>query len=147
MIERNGHIFTGVPSGNKTAYWISRKGNTDAYYCFTADSEQELNYQLENGIDEYVRLYETNHAKLTGASREFEITTPLGNLRVYSKHKNDMPNDFPGVYIDHMPTGDMLACVEYVHTDDYIQTCVYQPGNDTPCNVTKHKLLEPEEDD
>lgn len=146
MLEYKDYIFTPIENGNKTSYWISKKGNMDAYYCFTVNSsnhKEELKYQIENGFDGYVTLYETNHAKLTAEeNREFNINTPLGQLHVYAKHKTDLPNNFPGVFIDLKETYDMLACVEYEHTKQVIQTCVYQPGNDEPVDIIEHNIEE-----
>ena len=83
---------------SKASYWISKKGNTDTYYCFSATNDQEKEYQLQHGFDSYIRLYEENHARLTG--RDFTVHTPMGDMRVYAKHLTDCPADFPGVYVD-----------------------------------------------
>lgn len=138
--QKDGYVITRMPgqTPKKHSYWISKAGNTDAYYCFSAADDQELDYQLRNGFDSYVRLYEQNHAQLI--SRDFTVTTPMGVLRVYAKHKTDCPADFPGVYVDWKASGDLLACVEYNPTNQAIQTCVYQPGQDAPTSVIVHEF-------
>ena len=74
--------------------------------------------------------------------RIFFVDTPLGKLKVWAKHSTDTPEDFPGVFVDLVtpahPEGDMLACVEYNSCDDILQTCVYQPNDDTPEAVIVH---------
>lgn len=138
--HNNEYVITGIPDADsqKVNYWISKKGNTDAYFCFSSDNHQETDYQITNGFDSYIRLYENNHTRLT--ARDFDIQTPLGTLRVYSKHNIDNPVDFPGVYVDIKETNDMLACVEYDSANQTIQTCVYQPTDDTPVSVTIHNI-------
>lgn len=37
--------------------------------------------------------------------REFYIDTPIGKLKVYSKHEKDCPADFPGVFVDLVRDG------------------------------------------
>lgn len=74
--------------------------------------------------------------------REFYIDTPLGKLKVWSKHKTDHVEDFPGVYVDLVHDGqddEMLACVEYDSCNKRLQTCVYQPGMDTPVDIIIHE--------
>lgn len=55
----------GIPNAfnGKVGYWISKRGNTDAYYCFSASTENEVYYQLSNGIDGYVSYYEAQHSR------------------------------------------------------------------------------------
>lgn len=49
--------------------------------------------------------------------REFEVTTPIGNLRVYAKHDIDNPADYPGVWVEFISPYTKesvgLVCVEY----------------------------------
>lgn len=47
--------------------------------------------------------------------REFYIDTPLGTLRVYAKHKEDDPKDYPGMFLEFMgkEEGNLLASIEY----------------------------------
>lgn len=142
--KKNGYIISAVPNDSGVStYWISKEGNTDVYYCFSASDDTERDYQIQNGFDAYVAMYEQNHTRLFG--RDFDIQTPLGALHVYSKHEADNPKDFPGVYIDLKETGDMLACVEYDSVNHTMQTCVYQPGQDTPVEVVIHNM--PTDDD
>lgn len=53
------------------------------------------------------------------AKREFCIDTPLGKLKVYSKHEKDTPEDYPGVYVAYVDPNTMketvLTMVEYDH--------------------------------
>lgn len=75
------------------------------------------------------------------SKREFIIETPLGKLKVYAKHATDTPEDYPGVYVDLVrDNGDleMLACVEYDSCKEHLQTCVYQPGEEFPCECIVH---------
>ena len=83
--HKGDYIISKMPGeSSKASYWISKKGNTDAYYCFSASNDQELEYQLQHGFDGYISLYEQNHARLTG--RDFTVHTPIGDMRVYAKH-------------------------------------------------------------
>lgn len=61
---RGDYAIVGVKNAfnKKTSFWISRKGYTDAYYCFSANEPKEVAYQLRNWIG-YVRLYEDRHKK------------------------------------------------------------------------------------
>lgn len=90
--------------------------------------------------EDNMRFYVLRTALL---KRIFFVDTPLGKLKVYSKHETDTPDDFPGAFVDFVtpacPEGDMLACVEYDSNDKLLQTCVYQPGFDSPVEVVKHK--------
>ena len=74
--------------------------------------------------------------------REFYVDTPLGKLKVWSKHETDNADDFPGVYIDIVRDGlddDMLACVEYDSCSNRLQTLVYQTGMDEPVELIVHE--------
>lgn len=84
--------------------------------------------------------------------RSFEVDTPLGKLKVYAKQEDDVPENFPGVYIDliRAESNDavLLACVEYESAKQVIQTCVYGDGlTDEPTNVVEHQNLTEQEDD
>ncbi len=83
--------------------------------------------------------------------RSFEVNTPLGKLKVYAKQEDDVPENFPGVFIDLIPADSndtiLLTCVEYESTKQVIQTCVYGDGlTDEPTNVVEHQNLPEEED-
>lgn len=104
------------------------------------------NEDLVNDLTEHphaednLRFYVLRTALL---KRYFFVDTPLGKLKVYAKHDTDTPADYPGLFVDLVtpayPEGDMLACVEYDSSDKLLQTCVYQPGFDSPVEVVKHK--------
>ena len=84
--------------------------------------------------------------------RSFEVDTPLGKLKVYAKQEDDVPENFPGVYIDLSPAESndavLLACVEYESAKQVIQTCVYGDVlTDEPTNVVEHQNLTEQEDD
>lgn len=84
--------------------------------------------------------------------RSFEVDTPLGKLKVYAKQEDDIPENFPGVYIDLIPVESndtiLLACVEYESTKQVIQTCVYGDGlTDEPTDVVEYQNLTAEEND
>ncbi len=83
--------------------------------------------------------------------RSFEVNTPFGKLKVYAKQEDDVPENFPGVFIDLIPAESddtiLLTCVEYESTKQVIQTCVYGDGlTDEPTNVVEHQNLTEEED-
>lgn len=147
MIQHNkqDYYITGITNNinQKTSFWISKTGNTDAYYCFSPTDYENVDKHIEENFDAYIKYYEEMHKK--AFNRDFNIDTPLGQLRVYAKHQTDSPNDFPGVYIDIKETNDMLACVEYESVDKQLQTCVYQPGNDEPVAIIKHTNIETED--
>lgn len=137
--HKGDYIISKMPGeSSKASYWISKKGNTDAYYCFSASNDQELEYQLQHGFDGYISLYKQNHARLTG--RDFTVHTPMGDIRVYAKHQTDCAADFPGVYVDWQASKETLACVEYDPVNQTIQTCVYQPGQEEPVSLIVHDV-------
>jgi len=41
----------------KTSWWISKKGYAVARYCFTADTEAEVERQLQS-TDGYIKMFE-----------------------------------------------------------------------------------------
>lgn len=77
--------------------------------------------------------------------REFFIDTPLGKLRVYAKHNEDSPDDFPGVFVDYVREDEdiCLACVEYDSVAKGIYTHVYgDVYSDYPTDSTRYEGLE-----
>lgn len=79
--------------------------------------------------------------------RAFYVDTPLGKLRIASKHEVDHPEDFPGVWIelvhDESEYGDLLVCVEYESTKGELQCVVYQSADeDEPSHVIPYELPE-----
>lgn len=70
------------------------------------------------------------------------MDTPLGKLKVWSKHDVDSPSDYPGVYIDLVRANgeeELLACVEYESTNSCLQTCVYGDAlSDYPTDIVEH---------
>lgn len=79
--------------------------------------------------------------------RVFTVDTPLGQLRVHSKHDPIDNHDFPGVYVDFIPPYPesdpvLLAAVEYDPYENKMQTCVYSDGlTDAPTLVAQHKNI------
>lgn len=65
-VTRDGYTIQGAQNeaNNKVSFWISKRGCTDAYYCFSATSDREFRYQINNGWDGYVRLFESQHSRL-----------------------------------------------------------------------------------
>ena len=76
--------------------------------------------------------------------REFYIETPLGLLKVFSKHDVDLSLDYPGVNIDLIREGEddlPLATVEYESTKDHIQTVVYaEISREDPTDIIPHNI-------
>ncbi len=90
---------------------------------------------------------------MTGMAKKrcFEVETPLGRLKVYAKQENDVPEDYPGVYVDLLGKDSdeaiLLTCVEYNSAKQVLQTCVYGDGLvDTPTDVIEHQNLTFEEE-
>ena len=67
--------------------------------------------------------------------RSFEVNTPFGKLKVYAKQEDDVPENFPGVYIDLIPAES---------DDTILLTC--DGLTDEPTNVVEHQNLTEEED-
>lgn len=72
--------------------------------------------------------------------REFHIDTPLGKLKVYSKHEKDCPADFPGVFVDLVRDGNeedvLIACVEFDSCEKNLLATIYgQLYNDSPTDI------------
>lgn len=89
--------------------------------------ERSQKYEQINKIDELQK------------KREFYIDTPLGKLKVYSKHEKDCPVDFPGVFVDLVRDGDedvMIACVDFDSCEQNLLTTIYgQLYSDTPTDI------------
>ena len=91
------------------------------------------------------------------SKREFYVETPLGRIKVWAKHEdgNDVPDDFPGVYIDFIPkhkpdltwANDQICCVEYNPIDECIKSVLYQPGVDEPTDIVAYEWKEENEED
>lgn len=85
--------------------------------------------------------------------REFFVDTPMGQLRVYAKHANDDPEDYPGVYIDLVIPGtertdsDPVCTVEYDSGERRIQTVAYDAEMDAPVEVIVYDWEEKENAD
>lgn len=151
------YAITGVQNAfnNKISYWISKRDCTDAYYCFSLENNGLLNIQLQEQLANfaaYIALYEAKHAAAkTEVKRDFEVQTPLGTLRAWSKHETDTMEDYPGVYVDLKGIAgnnqELLACVEYDSGNNRLQTCVYQPEQDEPVEIIVHELPESEATD
>lgn len=56
------YILQGIQNAfnDKTSFWLSKRYMTVAMYCFTADDEQELKYQLKS-IDSYINRFYTTY--------------------------------------------------------------------------------------
>lgn len=54
------YVLTPAPNAfnGKVSWWISKKGHTVARYCFTASNENEVERQIQNGLDGYIKLLE-----------------------------------------------------------------------------------------
>lgn len=53
------YVFSPVRNAfnSKTSWWISKKGYAVARYCFTADTEAEVERQLQSA-DSYIEMFE-----------------------------------------------------------------------------------------
>ena len=53
------YVFSPVRNAfnEKTSWWISKKGYAVARYCFTADTEAEVERQLQS-TDGYIKMFE-----------------------------------------------------------------------------------------
>ena len=75
--------------------------------------------------------------------RVFYVDTPIGKIKVWAKYENDQMDDYPGVYIDFIPSGqaderyenDQVCTVEYNPTDNCIKTVVYRKDEEEPIAV------------
>lgn len=89
--------------------------------------ERAQKYEQINRIDELKK------------KREFHIDTPLGRLKVYSKHDKDCPADFPGVFVDLVRKGNedmMIACVEFDSVEQNLLATIYGLlYSDTPTDI------------
>lgn len=101
---------------------------------------REILEDLHNGVFDNERIEDGAYEILSSVvdmvekvKREFHIATPLGKLKVWAKHNTDIPEDYPGVFVDFVDekNGDtLLACVEYDHLGGGIYTRVYGDAND-----------------
>lgn len=75
-----------------------------------------------------------------GSSNMLEVKTLIGTIIV--KEKGDM-NEYPGVYVSFKPKGseadDLVACVEHVTGERYIQTLLYPQDPNEPIQITKFR--------
>lgn len=71
--------------------------------------------------------------------RKFAVDTPKGPLVAYASRPEDLPEDYPGIFVSLNGTlSGLLACVEYDSANDRLQTCVYQLNEDEPVEVIVH---------
>ncbi len=79
-------------------------------------------------------------------SRGFCVETPVGTLLVTPKTTVDIPDDFPGVYIDFIRSDGekiLLVCTEYESLTKMLQTCVYGDAlTDEPTEVVEYRNLD-----
>lgn len=69
--KKNGYVLSHLTDDSgKSTYWISKEGCTDMYYCFSASDDRERDYQIQNGFESYVAMYEQNHARLFGGQTQ-----------------------------------------------------------------------------
>lgn len=62
------YVFTEIPNAfnNKASWWISKKGYTVAYYCFTPMDKRDLNEHLDKDVlKTYEDYFETRIKALT----------------------------------------------------------------------------------
>ena len=48
----------------KTSYWVSKKGYTVSFYCFSEESKSDTRHKLTEGLDSYIDLFETAYKRL-----------------------------------------------------------------------------------
>lgn len=78
--------------------------------------------------------------------RCFYVDTPVGKLRILSKHSVDNAEDYPGVFIDIVNDesdyyGELLCCVEYDPIINKVQTVTYKPYQEEPVSVIEQTVL------
>ena len=76
--------------------------------------------------------------------RTFDVALPGHTLRVRAKTPRDVPEDYPGIYVEMAPEGSddfrLLTVVEYNAREDVVQTCVYgDPEEEFPTSTTKFR--------
>ena len=103
-------------------------------------SETARQKQAELLSEERSQKYEQiNRIVELQKKREFHIDTPLGKLKVYSKHDKDYPKDFPGVFVDLVRDSDediMIACVEFDSVEQNLLATIYgQLYSDIPTDI------------
>lgn len=55
------YVFTPIKNAfnEKTSWWVSKRGYTRAFYCFTADTPEEVGRQLEKSSrDAYIKMFD-----------------------------------------------------------------------------------------
>lgn len=64
------YVLQGIPNAfnEKIGYWLSKKGLTVSMYCFTADTEKEVMYQLNN-IQSHINCFQLKYENAEGKEK------------------------------------------------------------------------------
>lgn len=91
-----------------------------------------------------VSIEEARKRLLETGGRDFRISTPKGDIRVYAKHPFDDPRDCPGVFIDAVNwdgTQSVPLCmVEYDRVADGIYCRIYEDGEEPSDSIRFENL-------
>lgn len=54
------YVIVGIRNAfnDKVSFWISKKGYTVSFYCFSATMQKEVDYQLSIGWPGYINMFE-----------------------------------------------------------------------------------------
>ncbi len=59
------YVLTPIPNAfnDKISWWISKRNCMKALYCFTASNPAEIEAQIRDGLDGYIKMFEysNNH--------------------------------------------------------------------------------------
>lgn len=99
--EFGDYVLTpmGNSSGGKVSWWISKKGFMAARYCFTTSDEKEVEYQIKNGLNGYIKLLDDTLQRVEVPGRVDRLLKDLLWALPDAPRSYD-PNDDPGFWTD-----------------------------------------------
>lgn len=99
------YVFTGIKNAfnNHTSFWMSKNGYTTAVYCFSADTQKEVDYQLQADIRKgYIALLES---KLSDFVVEGHDTYKVEELQKMYDYEINPDHDHYGANLRHYAPG------------------------------------------
>lgn len=110
------YVITGIRNAfnSKTSYWLSKRDCAKAVYCFTA-TDQEVENQIRDGWDSYIRLLESSTGGIEWADYADEHVLLLRPLNPIN------PNAFECVKVTAGDGGGVRFLHDVIYLDDYLE--------------------------
>lgn len=137
------YVLTAVPNAfnQGIGYWLSKRGCSAAQYCFTANTPKEVYYQMNNGMDAYIKLLESLLNGKSSFSEKMpsrEAVSELAPIRHHDSykveqlrkmlaHETSVDEEHYGANLSHwhgdakpltIDAGGLRALIDYYSTHD-----------------------------